>query len=57
MCTLQYFVMLQAASIAGNLMIKHHHHDFPSDVFATTEALGSKVEIYGKFLVFSPVIK
>ncbi|KAK7112653.1 uncharacterized protein [Littorina saxatilis] len=39
-------LMRNAASIAGNLMIKHNHHDFPSDVFATTEALGAKVEIY-----------
>ena len=38
---------LQAASVAGNLMIKHAHHDFPSDVFTMTEAAGGKVEVYG----------
>ncbi|XP_035826275.1 indole-3-acetaldehyde oxidase [Aplysia californica] len=32
--------------IAGNLMIKHAHPDFPSDVFTFLEAAGAKVEIY-----------
>lgn len=39
-------LMRNAASVAGNLMIKHAHPDFPSDVFTLTEAAGGKVEIY-----------
>ncbi|KAK7506537.1 hypothetical protein BaRGS_00002012, partial [Batillaria attramentaria] len=39
-------LMRNAASVAGNLMIKHVHPDFPSDVFTMTEAAGAKVEIY-----------
>ncbi|XP_055877626.1 uncharacterized protein LOC106059685 [Biomphalaria glabrata] len=35
-----------AGSIAGNLMIKHKHPDFPSDIFTVFEALGAKVDIY-----------
>lgn len=39
-------LMRNAGSIAGNLMIKHAHPDFPSDVFTMCEAAGGKVEIY-----------
>ncbi|XP_055877206.1 uncharacterized protein LOC106059682 [Biomphalaria glabrata] len=35
-----------AGSIAGNLMIKHKHPDFPSDIFTVLEALGAKVDIF-----------
>ncbi|XP_012937727.1 indole-3-acetaldehyde oxidase [Aplysia californica] len=35
-----------AGTIAGNLMIKHNHPDFPSDIFTLLEAAGAKVEIY-----------
>lgn len=38
----------QAASVAGNLMIKHAHPDFPSDVFTMMEAAGGKVEVFGE---------
>jgi len=30
--------MSQVATIAGNLMLKNKHADFPSDVFITLEA-------------------
>ncbi|GFO23340.1 xanthine dehydrogenase/oxidase [Plakobranchus ocellatus] len=35
-----------AGSIGGNLMIKHNHKDFPSDIFTTLEAAGAQVEIF-----------
>jgi len=35
-----------AGSIAGNLMIKHNHPEFPSDIFTLLEAAGAKVEIH-----------
>ena len=33
------------ASLAGNLMIKHQDHNFPSDIFTMLEALGAKITI------------
>lgn len=39
-------LMRNAACVAGNLMIKHAHPDFPSDVFTMMEAAGAKVEVY-----------
>lgn len=35
-------------TLAGNLMMKHAHPDFPSDIFLTFEALDAKVEVGGK---------
>ncbi|CAG5118912.1 unnamed protein product, partial [Candidula unifasciata] len=35
-----------AGCIAGNLMIKHAHNDFPSDIFTLLESLGAQIEIY-----------
>uniref|UniRef100_A0A0B7B2H5 FAD-binding PCMH-type domain-containing protein n=1 Tax=Arion vulgaris TaxID=1028688 RepID=A0A0B7B2H5_9EUPU len=35
-----------AGCIAGNLMIKHAHPDFPSDIFTILESLGAKLELY-----------
>ncbi|KAK3789286.1 hypothetical protein RRG08_001676, partial [Elysia crispata] len=35
-----------SGSIAGNLMIKRQHKDFPSDIFTTLEAAGAEVEIF-----------
>ncbi|KAK3789287.1 hypothetical protein RRG08_001677 [Elysia crispata] len=32
--------------IAGNLMIKNHHNEFPSDIFTTLEAAGANVEVF-----------
>ncbi|XP_012221434.1 xanthine dehydrogenase/oxidase isoform X2 [Linepithema humile] len=32
-------------SLAGNLMIKHAHHEFPSDLFLMLETAGSQVHI------------
>lgn len=32
-------------SIAGNLMIKHAHHEFPSDLFLILETAGSQIHI------------
>lgn len=40
--------LFQAGCIAGNLMIKHAHPDFPSDIFTILESLAAKVDIYGK---------
>lgn len=34
-----------AGSIAGNLMIKHAHHEFPSDLFLMLETAGTQVHI------------
>ena len=33
------------ASLAGNLMIKHQHPNFPSDIFTMFEALGAKITV------------
>ena len=33
------------SSLAGNLMIKHAHNDFPSDVFLSLETAGAMVDI------------
>jgi len=30
-------------TIAGNLMMKHAHNDFPSDVFVLLEAVGAQI--------------
>ncbi|XP_055857003.1 uncharacterized protein LOC129919921 [Episyrphus balteatus] len=35
-------------TLAGNLMMKHAHSEFPSDIFLTFEALNAKVEVGGK---------
>jgi len=35
-------------TLAGNLMMKHAHPDFPSDIFLMFEALDVKVEVGGK---------
>lgn len=32
-------------SIAGNLMIKHAHHEFPSDLFLMLETAGTQIHI------------
>ncbi|CAG7835136.1 unnamed protein product [Allacma fusca] len=32
-------------TIAGNIMMKHDHHDFPSDIFLILEAVGAKVYV------------
>lgn len=36
-----------AGSIAGNLMLKHAHREFPSDLFVVLETVGAKVTIMG----------
>ena len=33
------------ASLGGNLMVKHQHQNFPSDIFTMFEALGAKITI------------
>ena len=33
------------ATLAGNLMLKHAHHDFPSDVFLCLATVGAVLEI------------
>ena len=35
-------------TIAGNLMLKHGHNDFPSDIFILLEAVKAKVVIKSK---------
>ena len=35
----------QAASIAGNLMLKHAHPEFPSDAFIVLATVGTKINI------------
>ncbi|XP_059145955.1 uncharacterized protein LOC131933182 isoform X2 [Physella acuta] len=35
-----------AGCIAGNLMIKKNYHEFPSDLFTLTEAIGASVGIF-----------
>lgn len=35
-------------TLAGNLMIKHAHHEFPSDLFLMLETAGSQVHILEK---------
>ena len=30
-------------TIAGNLMLKHAHNDFPSDIFTLLEAVGAAI--------------
>lgn len=37
--------MLQVGSVAGNLMIKHTHREFPSDLFLILETAGAQVHI------------
>ena len=32
-------------TLAGNLMMKHAHQDFPSDVFITMTTIGAMLEI------------
>ncbi|KAJ3639855.1 hypothetical protein Zmor_003190 [Zophobas morio] len=44
-------------TIAGNLMIKHDHHDFPSDIFLVLETVGAIltiVDIDGTEIQLSP---
>ena len=44
-----YIIMLyhfiQAGSWAGNLMLKHKHPEFPSDMFVLLETVGAKIYI------------
>ena len=35
----------QLGSVAGNLMIKHAHREFPSDVFIALETVGAQITI------------
>ncbi|GFO32658.1 indole-3-acetaldehyde oxidase [Plakobranchus ocellatus] len=35
-----------AGSVGGNLMIKHRHPSFPSDLFTILEAIGARVHIF-----------
>lgn len=44
-------------TIAGNLMLKHDHPEFPSDVFVLFEALGALIAIKstnGEVTTYSP---
>ena len=34
-----------AGSWAGNMMLKHAHHEFPSDVFLLLAAAGGRIQI------------
>ncbi len=52
----KYIILLhffrQLGSIAGNLMLKHAHIEFPSDVFICFETVGAKVNL-SKYLDFN----
>jgi len=37
-----------AGSVAGNLMMKHAHPEFPSDLFLVLETVGSKIDIVNR---------
>lgn len=39
------FKLFQVGTIAGNLMIKHQYHEFPSDMFLILETVGARLEI------------
>jgi xanthine dehydrogenase/oxidase len=47
-------------TLAGNLMIKNKHNEFPSDIFITFETVGAKISVlngnrfFGKSLELSP---
>ena len=43
----------KAGSVAGNLMLKHDHHEFPSDLFIVLETVGSKINISKILKVYS----
>ncbi|KAJ3639854.1 hypothetical protein Zmor_003189 [Zophobas morio] len=46
------------ATIAGNLIIKHDHHDFPSDIFLILETVGATitlVNVSGQETNISPI--
>ena len=47
--SIHMLIIRQIGTIAGNLMIKHAHHDFPSDIFVTLEGLGAKINIGENF--------
>ena len=36
----------QSGCIAGNLMIKHRHNEFPSDLFTMMTGAGASVELF-----------
>lgn len=39
------FTFFQIATVAGNLMLKHQHPEFSSDIFLMIECIGGEVEI------------
>lgn len=39
------FSLLQIGSVGGNLMIKHMHNEFPSDVFLLFDTVGAQLEL------------
>jgi len=43
--SLSLSVCLKAGSVAGNLMIKHAHNEFPSDLFLVLETVGGRVNV------------
>lgn len=38
-------LLFQLGSIAGNLMVKHEHRDFASDIFLLFETIGAQLTI------------
>ena len=45
-------------TLAGNLMLKYAHNDFPSDIFALLESLGAQIAVRstdGANTMLSPV--
>lgn len=45
MLTLFQCLLLQTGTIAGNLMTKHAHNEFPSDLFLMLETVGAQVVV------------
>lgn len=37
--------LFQLGTIGGNLMIKHQHNEFPSDIYLLLETVGAQVTI------------
>jgi len=36
---------MQAGTLAGNLMMKHAHREFPSDIFLLLETVAAKLRV------------
>lgn len=48
--------MFQRGTLAGNLLIKHDYHEFPSDVFLLLETVNATITV-GKYTNYSSYIQ